>query len=61
MKSSNTFMEFFRGIPEIRMPSEELRDEDLCPYIVWDTSRGSYWFSPVSMEAVVIQRKEGHA
>jgi hypothetical protein len=36
-------------------------DEDICPYVVWDDRYGAYWFSPLTMGPVVIQRKEGMA
>jgi hypothetical protein len=35
-------------------------DEELCPYVVWNDGK-FYWFSPVTMGPVVVQKREGNA
>jgi hypothetical protein len=36
-------------------------DDTSCPYLVYDALGRTYWFSPVTMEPVVVQKFEGHA
>jgi hypothetical protein len=51
----------FNDIKEVFIEERhiDIRDEDVCPYWVIDGRGRGYWYSPITMEPVVLQCREG--
>jgi hypothetical protein len=48
-----------KAVEEAMVGGDRVLDEEVTPYLVHDALGRNFWFSPVSGEAVVIQRREG--
>jgi len=48
-----------KAVEDAMVGGDRVLDEEVTPYLVHDALGRNFWFSPVSGEAVVIQRREG--